>query len=75
MKTKNNFKKLKRNNWKEIQEINTQDVTLKSGTKLRILQNKKTGLIEIILDHNTLRNQNQTEDFQPIILVEGFYQD
>ena len=69
------MKQIDRKNWDSIKNLETVSGKFADGREYRLIKDPKTGLIELILDHRDLRNQNQTESFQPVILTEGFYSD
>ena len=68
---------------KRIGQIESHDIKLSDGKNVRILRDKETNQIELILDHELLRSCNQgvTSDryldqkYQPYVLAEGFYSD
>lgn len=66
---------MNRKDWNSIKNIETISGKFEDGREYRIFKCPKTGLIELVLDHSDLRNQNQTDNCEPVILVSGFYQD
>lgn len=63
---------MNRTDWSSIKNIETISGKFKDGKEYRLFKDPVTGLIELIVDHKDLRNQNMTDKFQPVIVVSGF---
>jgi hypothetical protein len=68
-------------NTKRLDKLETHDLKLSDGKNIRVIRDLETNQIELILDHDLLAKCNQgvkaekklDQEYQPYVLVEGFY--